>query len=585
VLPSAEVIAQNEAKLKQIFERELGQRRQHDLLDYVASLDLGTVKAMVFDLAGKPRTSATDYNFLPMLMNRWTELDAPSAVAWVKSLDHGSLKSLLAGQVLDVISARSPAVAIAVAAQLGYISTQLFSNYAVTDPTGALAALQKLPVGYQSQQYYTDIFHTWATKDPVAAALAALSLPPSANRSQVMQTVADIWAQTDPDGALNWAQGLPAGSAQMGAVKSALEEISQTDPAYAFGYAFNNLPEGDNRDALLGNITNTWAGHDPAGLLTFAGDYLTDDAYYTTATLALKGMINYSASDAADALAQLNDPDLYNQVMGTLSFYYSKQDPAGALAWATGLPTDGSVDRSEAIAGVLAPYISSDPVNAANYVQQYFASDPAFPQLARSIAGAWVHADPQAGLNWAVSLPVGDAQNQAVGQAILAMSPSDAAAAWAAAQQLPAAVFNADLNGWAGSPILAAVMLPDLPPGDALNTAIAVVAQQRARRDPAAAAEWIDTLTPGPARDSAVTQLVNVVGQNENDPAAAFPWAVSLGDETERNAQVVNMATQWSKQNPTAAAAAVQGAMNNLTNLTPEQQTALQNVLDKAAAN
>jgi hypothetical protein len=69
------------------------------------------------------------------------------------------------------------------------------------------------------------------------------------------------------------------------------------------------------------------------------------------------------------------------------------------------------------------------------------------------------------------------------------------------------------------------------------------------------------------------------------DPASVFPWAVSLGDETERNAQVVAMATQWSKQNPAAAAAAVQGTMNSLTNLTSDQQTALQKVMDQAAGN
>jgi len=47
---------------------------------------------------------------------------------------------------------------------------------------------------------------------------------------------------------------------------------------------------------------------------------------------------------------------------------------------------------------------------------------------------------------------------------------------------------------------------------------------------------------------------------------------------------MVKLATQWSNQNPAAAAAAAQNALSNLSGLTPAQQTALQKVVAKAPA-
>ncbi len=114
-----------------------------------------------------------------------------------------------------------------------------------------------------------------------------------------------------------------------------------------------------------------------------------------------------------------------------------------------------------------------------------------------------------------------------------------------------------------------------------MNTATANVAKSWLVQDPNAASQWINTLPPNAARDAAVTQIISTVGGS--DPAAAYNWALSIGNETSRNTQVVKLATQWSNVSASAAAVAAQSALTNLPNLTAAQQTSLQKVVNKAA--
>src|SRR5262249_29184350 len=156
-------------------------------------------------------------------------------------------------------------------------------------------------------------------------------------------------------------------------------------------------------------------------------------------------------------------------------FNWARQDPQAALAWVQSLPADNVAVRNSAITEVFSMWRNTDPVSAATYIQQNFATDPSFNTLAASAASSWGAADPQAALAWAQSLPSGAAQNSAVSAALTTLANVDPQTAWNDVQQLSGGdIGKAEvniINVWAGQqPAQAAQALQSLPEGSNLDT-------------------------------------------------------------------------------------------------------------------
>ena len=133
--------------------------------------------------------------------------------------------------------------------------------------------------------------------------------------------------------------------------------------------------------------------------------------------------------------------------------------------------------------------------------------------------------DPQAAANYVTGLPVGDSQNKAAISVVNQWMQSDpqAASTWAA--------------GFTGS-----------TRQQALNT----VVQQWAQNDPAAAGQWLAALPEDSAKQSAEQSYVNNLSWQYPDMAA--PVALALTDENQRNNAIQNIARNWLRSDPTAAA-------------------------------
>ena len=440
---------------------------------------------------------------------------------------------------------------------------------------------------------YDEMFSEWASHDPSAAATAALNLPSSlrdgksSTASVATWRTASTWALQDPSGALAWANALPAGQAKTDAINSITETMSQQNAKPAVDYATQvaQLLNGPGNNSQLKEITTNWAQDDPAGLLSWANNNLTGDNYVNAAQNALKSMVQADPAAAAAALTQISDPSVVNPAIAQLATNWAAQDVHAALAWAQSLPADNAAVRNSAISNVLKSWTITDPSGAATYIQQNLTTDPAFGKLATEVVNNWGNFDPQSALTWAQSLPPGSTQTSVVTAAITQLAKVDPQAAWNDALQLSGSsqdkALSQVISSWATQqPDQAAAAVQNLPEGKNLDSATAAVAKNWLIQDPGAASQWISTLPQGSARDSAVNQIISTVGKN--DPASAFNWAATISNETTRNTQVVKLAGQWSGINATAAAAAAQNAMDNLTGLTTAQITALQKVAAKA---
>ena len=77
-------------------------------------------------------------------------------------------------------------------------------------------------------------------------------------------------------------------------------------------------------------------------------------------------------------------------------------------------------------------------------------------------------------------------------------------------------------------------------------------------QDPGAAANWINTMPTGAARDAAAAALASSVASS--DPTAAVGWAQSIGDEGTRTSALQRVSQRVLWRDPTNGAATLQSA-------------------------
>jgi len=609
-------LAQLKADLAKALKPTGDSKREHALLKIIAGLDADSVKALLADIAANPKSDDSDA--MELLVERLTELDPKAAFDWTANIPDSQKKKAMVKQVLKDWSDKSPADALAALQTLpagllagvkNAVLSQLFMNWSNKNPADALAALRALPLTMQSvagqdwgeyggdfdnydvptHSLYSDIFKAWAAKDPAAAAAAALNLPPSVVRNDVIKAMAAAWAGQSPASALAWVNTLPAGSAKNDALSATINAVAGQDPQAAADFV-SAMPNSASRDSLLENIAETWTGKDPTAALAWA-DTLTGVVHDD----AIKSAIEvYADADPASAAnyyvthqASFKGDDYFDTF--SISDSWTEKDGPAALAYALALPATndaGSTQvadlRNELIRGVLYDMDKQNPVNAAAVVQN-LTTDPHFTAYSNSLAIAWVNVNPHAALNWAKSLPAGDAQNTAVSEVVGSLATVDPQAALSDAQQLTGdnrdVTLKNVITSWANlAPAQAAAALTNLPDGDNLDAATTSVAAAWLKKDPAAASQWIDTLAPGDARDGAVTALID--SDSNNNPSTAYTWALTLSDQAARNNQVVDLLRQWTHANPADAAAAAQNALN-LTGLSDVQKGYLQKIATK----
>jgi hypothetical protein len=599
-------LTEAKADLAKILRLHGSDDREKALLSLAAGLDNATLKGLLADLEPHLK-SGNNKQAISILLGQLAESDPQAALDSLKGIRNAyAYGAGLVSSIFDAWSAKDPASALAAIAQLP-ISTDyeknafgidprgdalqaVIENMMAQDPQAALSALGSQHFGAYSVGTISYLYGEVASVNPSAAAAAALNLPLSSVRNAVMASVAGYWAAQDPAGALAWANGLPAGQAKNDAVQSVIETMDEQDPSAAATYLLQ-LPSSSSREAMLNDVTYNWANADPAGMLTWASQNLTGSDYNTAIGNALNCMGQTDPAAEVAALAQISDPQVVNAAIPRLAWNWAEVDVQSALAWAQALPADNAQVRNAALSDVFNVWTVNDPVSAAAYVQT-LTTDASFGNLANQVLNSWGRSDPQAALAWVESLPPGPAQNQAMETALAQLANVNPQAALDAAGQLTGGTKdNAQTNifdTWsAGQPAEAAAALMNTNDtyfnGTTLNTVTATVARNWLNQDPQAATQWINTLPPGAPRDNAVEQIVSTVGPS--DPASAFAWALSIGSQSARNTQVVNLATQWSNQNPTAAAAAAQNALNNLTGVSDAQTIALQKVAAQAPAH
>jgi hypothetical protein len=379
----------------------------------------------------------------------------------------------------------------------------------------------------------------------------AVSLPESRQRDIVFDILIKLWGHTDPQAAMNWALGLPTEDGAL--INSAIVDIGSVDPQLVESY-LNQMTDAALRDKDIRAIGAGIGKNDPSAALDWLTQMATGATYDTAVNNLFVHLTQPTVTEqmtpegkhaiiiatsgykpdiptAISLLDNLTDPSIRGAAIDTIATNWSNTDPNAALAWAQNLP---DTESASAFNSIVAIWLKSDPAAAATYVQNspdqaaFLSTDPA---LAQTLAAS----NPQAALDFAYSLPDGEAKNQALNNVLVSMAPLDFTDAWTDAAALPVADnpvgIMTNLVGTLANkdPAQAAGLIAQFPAGAAQDSVTSTVAAIWVSQDPQAFTVWLTSLQPGDVRDTAIAALVSS-SQAAKNPAGVLEWVNTVSN-------------------------------------------------------
>ena len=240
----------------------------------------------------------------------------------------------------------------------------------------------------------------------------------------------------------------------------------------------------------------------------------------------------------------------------------TEEDPKGALAWAANLPKE---ERDSAVELVVSEWTEIDAAAAfdgalfldekdadlrhkaiATVLTQWAGWDPASAwksaQTLPSASKERALIEMQIAIQWAGADTASAAQALAKGAALTGFYAELAPAIRTVAQEL-ASQNVSEAKAWAVG----------LPEGPAQSGAVSSIVSHLNLTDPAAAAEWLNELRPGAARDAGVLMLL--ASGTDIPPADGMRWAETIGQASIRTTLASQMTLRWLATQPEQAKA------------------------------
>jgi hypothetical protein len=257
---------------------------------------------------------------------------------------------------------------------------------ALLDGTNMFEIVQELPPNLMEYAFALPALHQRMMSDPKAAA-DWMSSHRNISEAHVFSLVHD-WGQKDREELRAYLAGLPEGGWKEKAAAAASGEVLSNDPVEAIVWAEQLCP-GERQTGLFGMATLDWVKRDP-------------DA-------------------AAQWVGRVNDPDLREQLVGSLAVGYADIDPAQAAECALQLLQPGAMlDRS--LAEIAWTWAMREPAAAVAWVAQ-FPEGSARQMALGNVMSIWGNRDRAASLAWIENLPGSSLQTEAAA-ALLAVFPA-----------------------------------------------------------------------------------------------------------------------------------------------------------------
>jgi hypothetical protein len=169
---------------------------------------------------------------------------------------------------------------------------------------------------------------------------------------------------------------------------------------------------------------------------------------------------------------------------------------------------------------------------------------------------SWLDSAPDDALGWARGLPAGQNRSVALGTMAAALAKTDAAAAQRLFTELDPfgqAIAGTSIAEVLSQQSIAGALqwAATLPEGQARIDAYGRVAIEWARKDVAGGAAWLNALAPGPARDRAIEGYTSVI--MDAKPDYAVTWLTAVQDDQHRAQLLETAYSSWLRNDPAKA--------------------------------
>lgn len=254
-----------------------GLKRNHDLHEALRELNAAELPGFIERARRLPQRFREP--LLAALAERWFELDAQSAAAWVRTQpDRWMFCAAWARHAPE--SALAEAHAYPGTQWSRELMKSAIATIAGTDAKARAAALAALPSDPCRDRVLVDVAGEWAKADPAACLAFARALPPCAARSEAMDVAVKAWAALDPLAAMpQLAAILPelaGGLRDTPALSAVAEAVARKDVSTVLRWAAG-LPEAQ-RNAATAIAARVWARQDPVAALRWCQENGIDTA-------------------------------------------------------------------------------------------------------------------------------------------------------------------------------------------------------------------------------------------------------------------------------------------------------------------
>ena len=364
---------------------------------------------------------------------------------------------------------------------------------------------------------------------------------------QALHGVVAGWADSDPVAAIQWAKNLEAQDQWV--LSSVITVWGRKDPSAASRWVMQ-APEGPERIEWLQNLGQAWGGKGRTEAAKW-GESLKNPEEKAAFFGGIAFSYAMSEPEAGIRWAEaLTDPKSRKAGIIQAIRAWSFKDRPAAEKWVTGLAEgDLKKDAQEGLKNRMARRrILTGSAAAAKNPRLSFETPAELTKIASTPLNQarqdaylayilpWFEKDREKAAQWVAAKMKGYVLTKTAGAVAREWSKKDPAAAAEWVQQIPP--FWRDFvislgSEWAAeSPQEIAPLVMKWPDNQRRQAILRGVCESWAQKDPAAALAWIDALPPGASRTEARKGLV--VGWSIKDEAGCRAWVEKLANEEEK---------------------------------------------------
>lgn len=358
-----------------------------------------------------------------------------------------------------------------------------------TDPERALALCLELPPK-ASATFIGEIFKARMSQDFEAAKVELTALQPETWPSDQQEKILSIMWQKEPIYAAEFLMQMNAPPALVNNIRNGLNQLINDGKFEEYIRVTEILPPMNHGpySSFIENIAQEWNAADPQSALSYGINMPLGKSRTEFLGALAENTAKSDYQAAWDLSETTTDPYLKKQLQLAAIEELGESNPEAAIAFAM-----DHTDNTDAMQMVIRNWIWDDASAALDYIQSMPQSDIRTEALSTYISRK------------ASSTPLREMQR----------------------------------------------MLQDLPPGEDKDHAIEYVADEWAKSNPMALAEWINEMPNSRSRDGAVSALVESLAAY--DYSQAFAWSTTIQDKDTREWKLQHTLESYAEMDPAGA--------------------------------